>query len=253
MKVKRRLDTLLVDKGLALSLEEANTLILTGKVLDEKQRPLLKPGMLFEESMALFLKESKSLYVSRAGEKLDHALKTFPIPVAQKVALDIGSSTGGFTDCLIKNGAKHVFAVDVGYGIIHEKLRNHPQVTLLERKNARTLQREDLNSPLSAQIDLLVMDVSFISVEKLIEPLASAFPEIKEWVILFKPQFEVEKRDILEGGVVRNAEVVKNAQNSFENFMTSKGFKLLFPALPSPIAGKKSGNVECLYYYEKTS
>ncbi len=253
MKLKKRLDTLLVEKGLALSIEEAQALVMTGKVYGDNQQPLTKPGLLLEESASFFLKDSKSLYVSRAGEKLKCALDGFSISVADKVFLDIGSSTGGFSDCLLQHGAKHVFAVDVGYGIIHEKLRKNPRISLLERTNARLLKREELLglSPLAARIDAVVMDVSFISIQKIIEPLSQSFPEVNEWIFLFKPQFEVEKKDILTGGIVRNQEVVETAKTQFETWMRNFSFQLVSPAIESSLSGKKSGNIESLYYFRK--
>ncbi len=253
MKLKRRLDELLLDKGLALTLEEAQGLIMSGKVFDDKGRRLDKRGEKIDETAVVMVKDNKGQYASRAGDKLAHALKTYSIEVEGKVFLDVGSSTGGFTDCLVQNKARHVFAVDVGYGLIDSKLRGNPAVSVVERINARHLKRSDLleHSPLAENIEMLVMDVSFISIEKLIGPLKAEFPEIRYWVLLFKPQFEVDKKDVLDGGIIRNQEVLSAAQSRFEAFMDGLGFTLIQPPSSSPIAGKKSGNVEYLYYYEK--
>ena len=245
----------MLDLGLALSKEEAQGLIMSGKVYNDKGQRLEKSGENFSIDTNLIIKNNKSLYVSRAGDKLAHALKTFSIHVDGLVFLDIGASTGGFTDCLLQHNAKHVFAVDVGYGLIDSKLRSNPRVSLLERINARNLTRQQLleKSARAQKIDSLVMDVSFISIDKLVEPLSAVFPEIRDWVFLFKPQFEVEKKDVLDGGVIRSEEVLKKAQANFETYMSGLGFKLLQPPSSSPVAGKKSGNVEYLYHYEKRS
>lgn len=253
MKLKRRLDELLQSRGLALSIEEAQGMIMSGTVFDERGRRLDKSGEKLDETTVIIVKDNKSRYVSRAGDKLAHAIKTFSIPVEGKVFLDIGSSTGGFTDCLIQNKAKHVFSVDVGYGLIDSNLRKNPNVSVVERMNARHLKRSDLLSfsPLASQVDMLAMDVSFISIEKLVSPLKTEFPEATFWVLLFKPQFEVDKKDVLDGGIIRSQEVLEAAQRRFESFMEQEGFRLVAPPSSSPIAGKKSGNVEYLYYYEK--
>jgi 23S rRNA (cytidine1920-2'-O)/16S rRNA (cytidine1409-2'-O)-methyltransferase len=195
--VKKRLDVLLVERGLAETRTQAQALVLSGRV-----RGYEKPGMQVDDTAELEVKASPA-FVSRGGQKLAHALDALGVDPEGKDVVDVGASTGGFTDVLLQRGAARVAAVDVGYGQLHERLRAHPRVTVLERTNARDLRE------LSFSPDLVVCDVSFISVRLVIPPvLALAKPEW-EAVVLVKPQFEAGRAEVKRGGVVRDVEVRK--------------------------------------------
>jgi len=250
---KKRLDILLVERGMAPSRERAKAIIMAGEVFTGEQK-LTDASKTFDPDVELSVRNDPNPYVSRGGLKLSHALERFSISVEGLVCIDVGSSTGGFTDCLLQAGAKHVFAVDVGYGQLDYKLRTHPQVSVLERTNARHLEWEKLKevSPLAADIRLATMDVSFINAEKIIIPLSETIQSLRTWVILFKPQFEVGKKAIGKKGLVRDAGAVVHALASFESALTSHGLRLVHRVEPSPLAGKKSGNLEYLLHYEKS-
>ena len=173
--------------------------------------------------------------------------------VKDGICIDIGSSTGGFTDCLLKSGAKQVFAVDVGFGLLDYKLRSNPQVTVLEKTNARHLTREvlSLHGSGALEISLLVADISFISLIKVIEPLSHVLKGCKDWVLLFKPQFEVEARYVEMGGLVTDQSITKKAIDAFDTQMEALGFLKAAPTEESPITGKKSGNIEYLLHYRR--
>ena len=201
MGKRERLDKLLVDRGLAASRDEGRRRILAGEVLVNHQ-PAGKAGSLIGPDALIQLKGKPLPYVSRGGVKLEKALEEFQIDVLDKVVLDVGASTGGFTDCLLARGALKVYAVDVGYGQLHWKLRNDPRVVVLERRNIRYLEPEVL--PVPPQI--ATIDASFIS-------LRLVFPQVKKLlapsgaiVALIKPQFEVGKGKVGKGGVVRQPE-----------------------------------------------
>jgi 23S rRNA (cytidine1920-2'-O)/16S rRNA (cytidine1409-2'-O)-methyltransferase len=249
--MKKRVDILLVERGLAADLDEARAYLMEGIVWSLNQR-VDKPGTQVKHDYPLEVREKKGEFVSRAGEKLKHGLKTFGIHPANKVCLDIGSSTGGFTDCLLKNQAKTVFAVDVGYGLLDAKLRSHPQVVVVEKTNARLLtQKQLLNlSEEANRIELLVSDVSFISLRSLIPNLVKEFPNCLQWVLLFKPQFELSPNNILQGGIVKETADVEGALKSFSDWMETLGLILKGGPETSPLTGKRSGNVEYLLYYE---
>ena len=246
----KRLDILLCDLGLCTSREQAQRLILAGAVWTGQQR-LEKPGVKIKEETPIEIRNRTPDFASRGGEKLIHALTQFEISVEGRVCLDLGASTGGFTDCLLKRGAKHVFAVDVGYGQLEARLRADVRVTNMERTNARFLAANDLavKNPLACSVDLLVMDVSFISLRKIIEPIAPEFPKIKDWVLLFKPQFEVGREFVGKGGLVRDSEAVKAELADFDLFMNRLGLAKVAGPETSPITGKKSGNLEYLVHY----
>ena len=248
---KERLDILLVERGLCPTREKAQVRIMAGEVWSEGKR-LEKPGTKLALDTPLEIRGRQEKFVSRAGEKLEHALVSFAIEVSQSVCLDVGASTGGFTDCLLQRGAKHVFSVDVGYGQLDVKLRQHPKVTNIENQNARFLTLAHLTSqnPLADQISLVVMDVSFISLEKILPALKSEFAFVPRWVLLFKPQFEVGREWIGKGGIVRSDEAVREAINHFQAVMSSLGFRLAGGPESSPLTGKKSGNLEYLLSYE---
>jgi 23S rRNA (cytidine1920-2'-O)/16S rRNA (cytidine1409-2'-O)-methyltransferase len=192
--LKKRLDVALVERGLAETRSQAQALVLAGRV-----RGYDKPGTQVDDDTELELKAPPQ-YVSRGGEKLAHALDAFGIDPAGRDCLDIGSSTGGFTDVLLQRGARRVAAVDVGYGQLHERLRADPRVTVLERTNARHLRE----LPFAA--DLIVADVSFISLRLVLPPALALAAADWEAAVLVKPQFEAGRMEV-KGGVVRNADV----------------------------------------------
>ncbi len=189
--IKERIDTLLVKKALVPTRARARSLIMSGVVFVDGAR-VDKAGTLVEENSRVELKDSSLKYVGRGGIKLESALREFSIDVRDKVALDVGASTGGFTDCLLKHGAKRVYAVDVGYGQLDWKLRQDPRVRVLERTNARYLKPEDIGEP----VDICTIDVSFISLTKIIPPLSQMIKRGGVLIALIKPQFEVGKGEV---------------------------------------------------------
>ncbi len=193
--MKKRLDVLLVERGLAESRAQAQALVLAGLVPGYD-----KPGHQVADDAELSVKE-RARFVSRGGEKLAHALAALAVEPAGRDCIDLGASTGGFTDVLLQNGAARVLAVDVGYGQLHPKLRNDPRVVVLERTNARELR------DLPFAPDLLVCDVSFISVRLVLAPVLPLLAERWEALVLVKPQFEAGREDVGRGGVVRDREV----------------------------------------------
>jgi len=237
---KIRLDLLLVQKGLAESREKARAMIMAGLV-EVDQVLANKPGHLIAPLSNLSIKKPLP-YVSRGGLKLEAALNQFSVDVKDKVLLDVGVSTGGFTDCLLQQGAKKVVAVDVGYGQFHWKLRQDPRVVLLEKRNIRNLApgivKEDL--------DGAVIDVSFISL-KMVLPAVSRLLKQQAFVIaLVKPQFEVGKGQVGKGGVVRDPLLHQEVLNSLCAFFSELGWKI-DGQMSSPLLGPK-GNKEFLVY-----
>jgi 23S rRNA (cytidine1920-2'-O)/16S rRNA (cytidine1409-2'-O)-methyltransferase len=192
---KKRLDVLLVERGLAESRAQAQALVLAGRV-----RGFNKPGIQVDESAAVEV-EAPPQYVSRGGEKLAHALDAFAVDPSGRDCIDVGASTGGFTDVLLQRGAARVIAVDVGYGQLHERLRGDPRVVVLERTNARELHE------LPFAPELVVCDVSFISVRLVLPPVLALAHTGWEAVVLVKPQFEAGRAEVARGGVVRNPEI----------------------------------------------
>jgi 23S rRNA (cytidine1920-2'-O)/16S rRNA (cytidine1409-2'-O)-methyltransferase len=236
-----RLDRALVAKGLAESREKAQALIMAGEVLVKGQKAS-KPGQPVDPEWPIEVL-SRPPYVSRGGIKLAAALEQFGINVRGRVCLDIGSSTGGFTDCLLQHGAARVHAVDVGAGQLDWRLRKDPRVTVHERINARELRFDDIGE----RVDLIVCDVSFISVTLI---LPAAVPLLREppggeMVILVKPQFEAGKGEVGKGGIVRDAEVHRAACERVE--AAARGFGFETRVIESPILGAE-GNQEFLLY-----
>lgn len=195
---RMRVDQLLVQRGLVDSRETAQRLILAGKVL-AGQSPVAKASRLVDEQAPLTIQDGPK-YVSRGGLKLERALDHFELDVTNTIVIDVGASTGGFTDALLQRGAGKVYAIDVGYGQIAWKLRQDPRVVLLERTNARRLARAMIPDP----VDLAVVDVSFISAHLILKPLAGITNKV---VLLLKPQFEAGPRDVPRGGVIRDPQV----------------------------------------------
>jgi 23S rRNA (cytidine1920-2'-O)/16S rRNA (cytidine1409-2'-O)-methyltransferase len=243
--VKReRIDKLLVDRGQAATREKARRLVMAGAVHVDA-RLVDKPGTTVPVDADIRVEADEDEFVSRGGLKLEGALEHFQTPVAGRIALDVGASTGGFTDCLLKRGARAVYAVDVGYGQFDWSLRNDPRVVLLERTNARFLAPENL----PGLADLAVIDVSFISLKLVLPAVVACLVPAGEIVALVKPQFEVGKGRVGKGGVVRDpalhAEVVKDIRAA------GVGLGLLdLGECESPVLGPK-GNREFFVAFRK--
>jgi 23S rRNA (cytidine1920-2'-O)/16S rRNA (cytidine1409-2'-O)-methyltransferase len=237
-----RLDVLLSLRGLVTSRERARALILAGRVLVNEQK-IDKPGTSVPEDAVLRLLGDDLPYVSRGGLKLAAALEHWKIEVAGRVCLDVGASTGGFTDCLLQHGAAHVTAVDTGAGQIAMKLRIDERVRLMERTNARLLEAGSLAAP---ELTLLVMDVAFISATLLLGPVFQAAPALREAVILVKPQFEAGRENVGKGGIVRDPQAHALAIERVGSCVTSLGWDVI-ETIPSPITGME-GNREFLLY-----
>jgi len=241
---KIRVDVLVVERGLAPSRERARALILAGRVLVNGQKRE-KPGETVESGATLRLLGDDNPYVSRGGLKLAAALDHWKIDVKGRTCLDVGASTGGFTDCLLQHGAGHVTAVDTGFGQIAMKLRVDSRVRLLERTNARLLEPGALACEQPAPT-LLVMDVSFISATLVLGPVFEAAPELDEAVILVKPQFEAGRERVGKGGIVRDAEAHQIAVEKVARCVAGLGWQVV-ETIPSPIRGAE-GNQEFLMY-----
>lgn len=236
---KVRLDQLLVNRGLAPSREKAQALILAGDVLVDGQKSN-KPGHSVPEDCRIEV-TARLPYVSRGGLKLAHALDHFKIQVDRLNCLDVGASTGGFTDCLLQRGAAHVCALDVGHGQIDWKLRNDSRVDVREGVNARYLKPEDFPSP----FDLAVCDASFISTTLLLPAVSRLLTERGEMVVLVKPQFEVERDEVGKGGIVRDPALHQAACGRVRSCVEQLGFTA--EIVESPILGAE-GNREFLLY-----
>ena len=243
---KMRVDLLLFDGGHAPSIERARALILAGRVLVGEQK-IDKPGARVPADSIIRLLGVDPPYVSRGGLKLAAALEHWEIAVTGRACLDVGASTGGFTDCLLQNGAAKVTAVDTGFGQIAMKLRNDPRVRLLERTNARLLEPGSLLAvPGSPQLTFLAMDVSFVSAASLLGPVLAAAPALAEAVILVKPQFEAARGEVGNGGIVRDPAIHQQAINRVAECVRSLGWEAV-ETIASPITGME-GNREFLLY-----
>lgn len=238
MPKKQRLDVLLVEKELVQSRTKASAMIMAAEVFVNGQI-VDKPGMKVPSDADITLK-SKPKYVGRGGLKLEGALETFSINVDGKVCADVGASTGGFTDCLLQNGAKRIYAIDVGQGIIDYKLRIDERVILLENTNARYL--ESLDEPVS----LVVIDVSFISLKLILPAVQKWLTPQADVIALIKPQFEAGKSDVGKGGIVRDTKVHERVLREIPAFAENLGFAVI-DLTSSPITGQK-GNVEYLIW-----
>lgn len=242
---KTRLDQLLVNRDLAASIKEAEALIRAGKVIVDDAR-VEKPGALFANGV-IVKRVGKKQFVSRGGHKLQTALDHFGINPSGWVCADVGASTGGFTDCLLQAGAKHVFAIDVAYGQLDWELRNDSRVTVLERLNVRKISRSHLSQPL----DLVVFDTSFISLKLVIPPLLPFLKKTWRLVALIKPQFELPREKIPPGGVVKDKILQLQAVEMIKAFADS--LKLETKGVtPSAIRGPK-GNQEFLIYLTRSN
>jgi len=229
-----RLDQALVGQGLVSSRERAQAMVRAGLVIVDGQTAD-RPDRLVDPAIGLALRDSTS-YVSRGGEKLAAALDTFALPVAGRAGLDVGASTGGFTDVLLRRGAASVIAVDVGYGQLAWALRQDPRVTVLERVNIRYLER------LPAAADLAVIDVSFISLRHVLPPVRKLLSTPADVIALVKPQFEVGKGAVGKGGIVRDADQHQAVLRALRDFAVGAGYAVVAET-PSPILGTK-GNRE---------
>jgi 23S rRNA (cytidine1920-2'-O)/16S rRNA (cytidine1409-2'-O)-methyltransferase len=245
--VKKRADVLLVEQGLCPSRARAQALVLAGVVRADGE-PVRKAGDRLDASAVLSVNAAARSYVSRGGEKLAHALDAFAdLDVAEKVAVDVGASTGGFTDCLLRRGARRVYAVDVGYGQLAYELRTDPRVVVRERTNARELSAKDFPEP----IDLVTIDASFIGLGKLMPSVASIVRPGGSLVALVKPQFEAGRRAASRGkGVIRDPAVRDDAIAVARQAIIDAGFTVLAEA-DSALPGPK-GNVERFVYARRT-
>jgi 23S rRNA (cytidine1920-2'-O)/16S rRNA (cytidine1409-2'-O)-methyltransferase len=238
---KCRLDRLLVDRGLVESRERGHALVLAGQVLVNGQKQE-KAGVLVPDNADLRILGDTLPYVSRGGLKLEKALTEFQVSVQGRTCLDVGASTGGFTDCLLQHGATKVFAVDVGYGQLAWKLRQDPRVVVIERANVREIDP----SLVPELVDLAVIDVSFISLEKVIPAVLKFLKSNSEIVALIKPQFEVGRGQVGKGGIVRDVAARNAAVERVREFVHGLGLEVQ-GVIPSPITGQ-DGNVEFLVY-----
>lgn len=255
--MKERLDKVLFSKGLAKSREMARALIMEGKVYVDGNK-ITKAGAPVNENSDISLQANDPPYVSRGGLKLEAAIKYFDIDVKDKIIMDVGSSTGGFTDCLLQKGAKKAYCIDVGYGQLAWSLRKDPRVILLERTNIRYLREmlqeqgargKEYGDLINSKIDIATIDVSFISLTKVIPEVIKFLNDEGEVLALVKPQFEVGKGEVGKGGIVREEEKRLKTVKYVEQDMEKCGLKS-HGVLQSPVSGQK-GNVEYFLHMKK--
>lgn len=240
---KMRLDKLLVDHGLAESRQQAQAMIMAGNVLVNSQI-IDKSGYLVSENAEITIKGEIHPYVSRGGLKLEKALKSFQVSVEGKICLDVGASTGGFTDCLLQKGASLVYAVDVGYGQLAWKLRQDSRVIAIERMNIRNMPESLIKEP----VDIVTIDVSFISLKIVVPAVLKFMKNSGSLICLIKPQFEVGKGKVGKGGVVRDPVQHDRVIEELCEFFTENSLDCI-SVLPSPVLGPK-GNKEFLIHLE---
>ncbi len=241
---KKRLDVLVTERGLAESRQKAQALIMAGEVFS-RDRKLDKAGMNVEDTIPLEVRGNTLRYVGRGGLKLEKAMEVFPIDLNGCIAADIGASTGGFTDCMLQNGAKKVYSVDVGYGELAWKLRSDERVVVLERTNARYLSREQVPDPL----DFASIDVSFISLKLIFPALHDLLRKGGQVVSLIKPQFEAGREFVGKKGIVRDPKVHRMVLEQYLEHAEAADFSIL-DLTYSPITGQE-GNIEYLGFLEK--
>ena len=240
MKIKKRLDVLLVERLYAETRTKAQAIIMSGNVYVNGQKAD-KPGTSFEETVDIDVRGAVCPYVSRGGLKLEKALRDFGVKPDGFVCSDSGASTGGFTDCLLQQGARKVFAIDVGYGQLDWKIRSDERVVVMERTNIRYVKPEDLGEPL----DLSVIDVSFIGLEIVLPAIKDLLkPDCGQVLCLIKPQFEAGKENVGKKGVVRDPKIHLMVLDNFVSLVTQLGFKILGLTF-SPVKGPE-GNIEFL-------
>ena len=243
--MKERLDVLLVKRNLAESREKAKALIMSGIVYVNGQKED-KAGTTFEETAPIEVRGSTLKYVSRGGLKLEKAMDRFGVRLDGKICMDVGASTGGFTDCMLQNGAVKVYSVDVGHGQLAWKLRNDERVVCMEKTNIRYVTPEDIADP----IGFASIDVSFISLTKVLGPVKALLEDNGQIVCLIKPQFEAGKEKVGKKGVVRDSAVHKEVIEKIHNFVLEQGFSVIDITF-SPVKGPE-GNIEYLIYIRKS-
>jgi 23S rRNA (cytidine1920-2'-O)/16S rRNA (cytidine1409-2'-O)-methyltransferase len=251
---KLKLDELLVNRGFIPSIDEAKRYIMAGKVLID-DTVISQPGTLCDPLSHVRIKEKKSNYVSRGGDKIAHFLETQRISIHNQCCLDIGISTGGFSDVLIQKNARHVLGIDVGYGILDYQLRKNKKLSLLERTNAREVTEKEINNALEPfqlnidDIQLVVMDVSFISVFKIMPNLLPQLPNSTEYIILIKPQFEAERDMVDMGGIITNPDHLRATLNKVDTQFSALNLNI-WAKSASEVKGAK-GNQEYFYRVSK--
>ena len=243
--MKERLDVLLVKRNLAASREKAKAIIMTGNVFVNGQRED-KAGSTFKEDALIEVKGNPMKYVSRGGYKLEKASDLWQVPLQDKICMDVGSSTGGFTDCMLQNGAQKVYAIDVGTNQLAWKLRQDERVISMEKTNIRYVTREDI----ADFIDFFSVDVAFISLKKVLEPVKALLTQEGQGVCLVKPQFEAGREKVGKKGVVRDPKVHREVLEQIMQYVLSIGFEILELSF-SPIKGPE-GNIEYLLYIQNT-
>ena len=243
--MKKRLDILVTERGLAESREKAKTLIMAGQVYVDGQKAD-KPGDTFSEDAAVEVRGKGLPYVSRGGLKLEKAMREFGLQLQGRTCMDIGASTGGFTDCMLQNGAQRVYSVDVGYGQLAWSLRTDPRVVNLERTNARYLTQEQVPE----EIGFFSVDVSFISLTLILPAVRPLLAEHGQAVCLIKPQFEAGRKKVGKKGVVRDKAVHEEVIEKIRSFALENGFSVLGLTF-SPVKGPE-GNIEYLIYLERS-
>lgn len=241
---KQRIDVLLVEKGHFESRQRAQASIIEGIVYIDEVK-VDKPGQMVDEDSNIIIRGQKLPFVSRGGLKLDKAIKVFEIDVKDKVCIDIGASTGGFTDCLLQNEAKFVYAIDVGYGQLAWSLRQDKRVKCMEKTNFRYVEFENIGE----YVDFFCTDVSFISLEKILPVAYKLLKENGTGIALIKPQFEASRDEVGKKGVVRDINVHKKVIQKIVDFSQEVGFKVIGLDF-SPIKGPE-GNIEFLIYLSK--
>ena len=241
---KERIDKLLVEKGIVESRERARSFIMQGRVIVEGRR-IDKPGTRVDVEAELQLRGGNTPYVSRGGIKLEGALSAFGFSPSGMVVMDVGASTGGFTDCVLQKGARKVYAVDVGYGQLAWKLQQDPRVVNLERKNIRYLSREEVEE----EVDLILIDTSFISIEKFLPHLLGFLRMGGDIISLIKPQFEVGKGEVGKGGVVKDQMLHQKVIERISHLSRGLGLNVL-RVIESPLLGPK-GNKEFFIHLRK--
>ncbi|WP_026689326.1 TlyA family RNA methyltransferase [Alteribacter aurantiacus] len=245
MEKKQRLDILLVEKGLIETREKAKRTIMAGLVFADEER-IDKPGTKIKPDSKLEIKGQTLRYVSRGGLKFEGAIKAFNLDLEDKIVIDIGSSTGGFTDCALQNGASRVYAVDVGYNQLAWKLRQDERVVVMERTNFRYAKPEDFTEGLP---QFATIDVSFISLRLILPPLKEILTIGGEGSALIKPQFEAGREEVGKNGIIRDRNVHEKVVRDMVTFTENLGFQVSH-VIPSPIRGGE-GNIEFLMYFKK--
>lgn len=242
--MKERLDVLVVKRGISESREKAKAMIMSGDIFVDNERED-KVGSMFREDVIIEFKGKPMKYVSRGGLKLEKAMEEFHINLLNKTCMDIGASTGGFTDCMLQSGAEKVFAVDVGYGQFAWKLRQDPRVVCMEKTNIRYVTPDQIG----VEIDFASVDVSFISLTKVLPPVRELLSEHAEMVCLIKPQFEAGREKVGKKGVVREAATHIEVIEKILSFTIEHGFSVINLSF-SPIKGPE-GNIEYLMHIRK--